>query len=493
MQKPLFIKMAIIAILCAIFGIGLSVLKTLVYERQNYANNVINEIADQHVKPQQLITPFLVSRHTTTQNCDSAKKISKTDCSKQVIVNTPIFANQTEAAQNLKVSDDEYKRSIYSATSFRGEISINQTYQLKPKNDDSPPAASHTTSSHTTASIQTNLQDNKTFMDTRLLLPISDLRGVNKLPNVTINGQTITADYPKNKIFANLEYLEVILPKSLQKADKLNIEVTLNLSGLKSIQTVPLGEQFELTTKANWQDPNFIGHALPTKKTLNTKDFNANWQNQHLAIKNNQLVSLCIKQHQNSCQLVQYQTLTHSLRSASKGYRHQVAESTTANNQQAINLNEFGVDFAKPNNVYLQTERTMKYGLLLIAISFGSIFLFEVIKSLRIHPVQYLLVSMALLVFYALLLSLAEQIAFWQAYLIASLACASLIGWYAFYLFKSGKRASLFTLILAGQYAGFYIILTIADMNLLIGALLCFTLIAAVMFITRKIDWYKIN
>ncbi|PIE47121.1 MAG: hypothetical protein CSA42_04720 [Gammaproteobacteria bacterium] len=488
MQKTLLIKIAVIAGLCAIFAIGLAMIQSLVYERQNYANNVINEIAEQHVKPQQLITPFLVSRYTTTQDCNNDKKISKSDCRKSVITNIPIFANQTEVIQNLTVSDDAYKRSIYSATSYRGDIKINQTYQLNPKFDgNTQPANKNTTSK------QQNLNGNNPYLDTRLLLPISDLRGVNKLPNIAINGQTITANYPKNKILNNLEYLEVILPKSLQKADKLTIEVTLNLSGLKSIQTAPLGEQFKLTTKANWRAPNFIGHALPTQKTLKTQDFNANWQNQHLAISNNQLVSLCIKQHQGNCELTQAQTLTNNYNSHTNTYNPQMIDGKVNSNQQAVSLNEFGVDFAKPNNVYLQTERTMKYGLLLIAISFGSIFLFEVIKSLRIHPVQYLLVSMALLVFYALLLSLAEQIAFWQAYLIASLACTSLIGWYAFYLLKSAKRAGLFTLILAAQYAGFYIILTIADMNLLIGAILCFTLIATVMFITRKIDWYKIN
>ena len=157
-----------------------------------------------------------------------------------------------------------------------------------------------------------------------------------------------------------------------------------------------------------------------------------------------------------------------------------------------MRLNSFGVSFAEPNDVYLQTERTMKYALLLILVSFGTFFLFEVIKSSRIHPIQYLLVGCALFVFYVLLLPLAEQIVFWKAYAIAASACVGLIGWYTYYVLGGVKRAAIFTVTLAGLYAAFFGILTTEDMNLLLGAVFCFVLLACVMVMTRKIDWYKI-
>ena len=169
-----------------------------------------------------------------------------------------------------------------------------------------------------------------------------------------------------------------------------------------------------------------------------------------------------------------------------------IAYSTNHGNLNSVRLNSFGVSFAEPNDVYLQTERTMKYALLLILISFGTFFLFEVIKSSRIHPIQYLLVGCALLTFYVLLLPLAEQIAFWQAYAIAGSSCVGLIGWYTYYVLGGVRRAVIFTAILAGLYAAFYGILTTEDLNLLLGAVFCFILLACVMIMTRKIDWYKI-
>lgn len=165
---------------------------------------------------------------------------------------------------------------------------------------------------------------------------------------------------------------------------------------------------------------------------------------------------------------------------------------TVPNSFRDVSLNSFGVSFAEPNDVYLQTERAMKYALLLILVSFGTFFLFEVIKSSRIHPIQYLLVGCALFVFYVLLLPLAEQIIFWKAYAIAASACVGLIGWYTYYVLGGIKRAAIFTGTLAGLYAAFFGILTTEDMNLLLGAVFCFAILACVMVMTRKIDWYKI-
>lgn len=485
MQKTLAIKIGIIALLCGIFTIGLAMFSSVITERQHYANNVIIEIANQHVRPQNIVTPFLITRQSVINNCDAKNDTSNANtviknsetCEKTSIVNIPTFASQTNSKQTLTVSDDTYKRSIYAATSYQGNINFEQTYDLQQKN-----------LSTNTSAIVANKSPKQ--LDTRLLIPVSDLRGVNKMPEVTINGQQLKAAYPKTKILEGLSYLEVVLPKTLHNTKELSIEVDLFLSGLEQLKTTPLGEQFKLTTAANWHSPNFIGNALPNQKTISENRFDATWQNQHIAIGNNQKVTQCLEKAQKNCAINQ-KVYTDNY-AYTETYATREAIDATNTPYTSVSLNSFGVDFAEPNNVYLQTDRTLKYALLIIAVSFGSFFLFEVIKSLRIHPIQYLLVGMALLVFYALLLSLAEQITFWQAYFIAAAACAGLIGWYAFHVLHSGKRALLFTLILAAQYAGFYTILTMEELNLLVGAVFCFIVIASVMFLTRKIDWYKI-
>ncbi len=251
--------------------------------------------------------------------------------------------------------------------------------------------------------------------------------------------------------------------------------------------------------RSNWHAPNFIGKALPNAKKLTAKGFEASWQNQYLTIANNQDLSQCISSANNRCVVTSQATLDNNSQSmvsddaliAMEGAA--TAEATAIpDSYRNVRLNSFGVSFAEPNDVYLQTERTMKYALLLILVSFGTFFLFEVIKSSRIHPIQYLLVGCALFVFYVLLLPLAEQIVFWKAYAIAASACVGLIGWYTYYVLGSVKRAAIFTVTLAGLYAAFFGILTTEDMNLLLGAVFCFVLLACVMVMTRKIDWYKI-
>lgn len=502
MQKTLFIKLSIIAVLCVIFAIGLNMFGSVIYERQSYAETVVAEIAEQHVNPQEIINPFIIIPTTVTPECllDVNGKPSK--CSAPYSKIETIFALQTQAAQNLKVSTDTYQRGIYHATSYDGDVTFNQNYNLSQSIEDLIASDNAVITDINTIKsankVKTIPQQTSIHWDeVRLIIPVSDLRGVATLPTITINKQKIKATYPQTAITKNLTYIEAMLPKESIKelsnpqsettlntnaaseqtsnqtrnelslnsstAKPVNILIELSLAGISNLNTVPTGQNFELSMHSNWHAPNFIGKALPNTKNITANGFDANWQNQYLTIANNQYLSQCLTISNDKCAV------------------------------DMVTLNGFGVSFAEPNNIYLQTERTMKYALLLILVSFGTFFLFEVIKSSRIHPIQYLLVGCALLVFYVLLLPLAEQVAFWQAYTVAASACVGLIGWYTYYVFGGIKRAMIFTAILAGLYAAFYGILTTEDLNLLLGAVFCFVVLACVMVMTRKIDWYQVT
>ncbi|GAF56989.1 inner membrane protein CreD [Psychrobacter sp. JCM 18901] len=348
--------------------------------------------------------------------------------------------------------------------------------------------------------------------------------------------KTIAANYPQIPIIENLTYVEVDIPKdvldqlinptSQQNKDSLvatssaginldksevnsqlsnprdnqalNIMIDLPLAGISNVTTVPTGQNFTLSMHSDWQTPNFIGKSLPNIKSITAAGFDASWQNQYLTIANNQYLSQCLSAPNHQCTVISEPTLntdSHSYNPDSfEASRGLTADSmAVAGSNQSILLNSFGVSFASPNDVYLQTERAMKYALLLILVSFGTFFLFEVLKSSHIHPIQYLLVGCALFVFYVLLLPLAEQIAFWQAYTVAASACVGLIGWYSYYVFGGFKRAVIFTATLAGLYAAFFGILSTEDLNLLLGAIFCFVILACVMVMTRKLDWYKVT
>ena len=144
-------------------------------------------------------------------------------------------------------------------------------------------------------------------------------------------------------------------------------------------------------------------------------------------------------------------------------------------------------------NVYTQTDRALKYGIVIILITFGCFFLFEVLKSLRIHPIQYSLVAMAQGIFFVLLLSISEYYAFVWAYIVAAIACIGLMTWYLYFVMKGIKAAALFGIILSSLYAIMYMLLQSSGKTFLMGSIISFVVLAVVMFITRHIDWYSIG
>jgi len=164
-----------------------------------------------------------------------------------------------------------------------------------------------------------------------------------------------------------------------------------------------------------------------------------------------------------------------------------------AGNCQEFNGNTFGVSLINPVDLYQQTERAVKYAILFILLTFVAFFLFEIMKQLRLHPMQYLLVGTALTVFYLLLISLSEHIAFHWAYLSAALASTLLIGVYVSGVLASRARGMALAAGLMVLYAMLYAILRSEDNALLMGSLLIFAVLGGVMLVTRKLDWHRIG
>lgn len=454
MQKFLIIKLAVIGVLCLLFLMALAMISGLVDERKGYESQVIEEIALTQIGTQTITTPFIVIEQAGKQ--------------------TPILPSKSEIVGNVAVKDDQYARGIYHATSYQSTLSTTQRYEAdfgallgttRAENPPAPTAPAPPTAQNGTATapviISTPPSTVKPAKPTAtLVIPVSDLRGVS-LPTVTINGKAHSAKFATKPLYGlggGREYLAVALDTPSTSA--LDIKFELSLAGLSSLQVVPLGDDYHLTLAGDWQEPKFHGNALPTQKTLNETGFLASWQTPFLSQQN----GIELTQNFAKCEYCSLE-----------------------------NFHKIHTDFVNMDNIYIKTDRTIKYALILLLVSFGTFFLFEVIKGLKIHPIQYLLVSAGLLTFYVLLLSLAELIAFWQAYLIASLACVGLIAWYASFLLKSVARSATFGAILGGLYAGFYMVLSVGEMNLLLGAVFCFVLLFVVMFITRKIDWYQLS
>ena len=150
----------------------------------------------------------------------------------------------------------------------------------------------------------------------------------------------------------------------------------------------------------------------------------------------------------------------------------------------------FGMSLFNPVDVYQKTTRTSKYALMFIVFTFIAFFIAEVMNRLRVHPVQYLFIGLGIIVFYTLLLSISEHAGFGAAYLISATGVIGLITGYAKAIIKNRWVTLMVGGILAALYAYLYIVLQLVDYALLMGSVGLFLVLAAVMYLTRKIDWY---
>jgi len=228
------------------------------------------------------------------------------------------------------------------------------------------------------------------------------------------------------------------------QAQSLQFTFSIEIAGSEAFALAPLGSDTGVTMRSGWPHPSFGGRFLPLSHEIGTQGFSARWQ-----------VS----------------------RYAAPG----------VSDKQAL-----AVSFVQPAGLYQKLERASKYGFLFIGLTFAAFLLFELLRRLAIHPIQYAFVGLALAMFFLLLTALSEHIAFAAAYALATLACAGLIAGYLVRVLRSARTGLAFGAALAALYAMLYALLQAEDYALLGGTLLLFALLAAVMMTTRRIDWYRL-
>lgn len=251
---------------------------------------------------------------------------------------------------------------------------------------------------------------------------------------------------------------------------RLQTELVFALGGTESLALVPLGKDNRFALNSSWPHPNFGGSFPPSSDGITDKGFKAEWRVSSVAT--------------NAQRQYQAGTILPSVF---------VAGDDSVNNEPSGELNAVQVTMKDPVNVYSQADRATKYGLLFVLLTFVGFFMFELIKQLRIHPIQYGLVGLALAIFFLLLVSLSEHIDFGLAYLIATVACIGLLVFYLSAVLRSVVLALGFGAMLVTLYGALYGLLISEDNALVLGAGLLFLILAAIMLLTRKVDWYQLG
>jgi inner membrane protein len=288
-------------------------------------------------------------------------------------------------------------------------------------------------------------------------MPLPGVKYLRGLTLFSVNGRPL---HVTNEEIAGFAALSAPLDlHSFDTASPLEFRLEFELAGSESLQFLPLASDTTVSARVAWPHPDFDGAFLPISHAMSsTKGYSANW---HVLELNRALP-----------QLWRGAAVSHS----------------------ALLATSFGVRMFQPSDLYTQNYRAMRYGILFIAITFACFFACEhIVRGLRLHPMQYLLVGLALATFYLLLLALSEHIGFTAAYTIASAALVALITTYIAGATRNRRAAGWIGAALAAAYALLFAILLSEDDALLLGSLLLFGILAALMLATRRLDWASLG
>ena len=306
-----------------------------------------------------------------------------------------------------------------------------------------------------------------------LVLPIADARGVKNNPSLTWNGSDVP--FQPGTGDARLgQGLSAGLRGAAVPGQEASFGFELEVAGMERFSFVPFARLAVLKLASNWPAPSFAGKFLPDLRSVNEDSFGAEWRINDFASGGEAALREFL----------------------ARPCTENAAAHPVPGTGQSAALNALpalAVHLIEPVNLYMQSYRAAEYGFLFVGLTFLLVLTFELAGAARVHPVQYGLVGLALAAFFLLLIALAEHIGFARAYLAATAGCVTLITWYAVGMLASARRGLAVGACAALLFGVLHMLLRSEDYALLMGALLVFVVLAAVMLVTRKLDWYGLG
>jgi inner membrane protein len=337
------------------------------------------------------------------------------------------------------VETQKLHRGIYEAVVFRGQVTLSGKF--------APPDF---------GALKIDPKDAQ-WKDARVTIAVTDLRGTRESLVLDWGGVKRPL-LPGSQVPGFTTGATASLGSDKPIASEIEFSIPLDFNGSDGVFFAPFGVENVATLKSNWPDPGFRGAFSPADRSVRPDGFDAKWK-------------------------ISYYGRDYPQQWESRA-------GNTRFNVASVNNSRFGAQFLSILDAYRYVERSIKYGVLFLVLVFTTFFLFEVTARQKIHPFQYLMVGAALCLFYLLLLSISEFVGFGYAYLLAAVASTLLIAWYCRFFLGGGVRTLMIGAGLAGVYTFLYITLRQQDYALLMGAIALFIVLAIVMYVTRKVDWY---
>ncbi|MGN6150978.1 MAG: cell envelope integrity protein CreD [Lysobacteraceae bacterium] len=446
----LLLKTLMVVGMTILLLVPLMMIRGTIQERQSFRDEAVRAVARSAAGAQSLVGPVLVVPYVPTIEVEEKNKDG-------VVVRK--VKKDGEPGQWLFFPDTmDVKGTIVPHSRFIGLHEV-RTYELKDV---------------TTAAFAAKIPADETpDLPTRigepwLMYGIGDVRGLVGLQKLRIDGAEVALARGLGAREGSGLHARLAAPKAgttLRFASALEF----SLEGTETLAIAPIAQRNRVILDSAWPHPQFNGSFTSRRQSIGDAGFHGEWEVSSLATNA-------------QAQYLGGKTLPNL---GAIGYGDAGGGDT--------GLDVVSVSLVEPVNIYSQADRATKYGILFVVLTFVGFFMFELIKQLRIHPVQYGLVGLALAIFFLLLVALSEKIAFGQAYLAASAACIGLIGYYVSHVLRSWTRGLGFTAMLTTLYGVLYGLLISEDNAMVLGAGLLFLILAAIMIVTRRIDWYSLG
>jgi inner membrane protein len=432
-SRSMGVKLIVVCGLALLMTIPAFFVGALVEDRTQRAADVIREISS-HVGGQQtFLGPTLVIPYTIPpQSPADHGKLGR------------YLVFPARASATIKTATEERRRSLFKVPVFQADLKLDAAFDLTGVPATAPQGAE------------------LDWSRAEIIVGVSDARGALADAILTTDGKTSTLVPAENTTNISIgrdqsDHIKLTLfgtrVEGLARPNaQFNVTSALRFSGAQRIAVLAYGKTTHLAVQGDWPSPGFDGGFLPVNRTVSSDGFTAEW----------------------------------SVPFVARGVRAEGQGDTIT----GLDATAFGVSFIEVADPYQSVNRSLKYALLFLGLLFLSYFVFEVTTGKRVHPAQYVLVGIAQIIFYLLLLSIAERVGFDAGFLLAGAATVALLSANAAWVFSSrvqGVRAlAIFSLL----YALIYLLLRLEDNALLVGAITSFLAVAAAMYFTRRIDWY---
>ena len=431
LKTNIYLKVATIMIIGLILLIPAAMIESLINERESIQKDAIREVSSKWGNEQTISGPFITIPFNKQIKQSSNNDSLENFSTYQQFIH--VLPSELKISGSL-IPEQRY-RGIYEIVVYNSVLEISGKF-LKPN--------------FASADIQAKdvLLDNAVFT-----VGIDDLRGIEEQIRLNWNDKfySFNPGVESNDIVSKGINTKIALDSA---TSEYNFSFNIILKGSQKLYFTPVGKVTDINIKSSWTNPSFNGAFLPDKRSISAKGFNANWNVLHL----------------------------------NRNYPQ-----SWIGDLHKINESAFGIDLILPVDNYQKSIRTAKYVILFIGFTFLTFFFIEVLNKIFIHPVQYILVGIALIVFFTLLLSISEQTNFNLAFIASAIATILLVTGYVKAILKSTKLTLLLSSILILLYSFIFVILQLQDLALMIGSIGIFLILAVVMFFSRKIDWYNLN